>query len=599
MVVVLVRAAQVVPIPCMSEAEVESEEVVVTQAERRTYRTGRSSERSAAGILRAAALSGALFASCAQAQNALGDGTGLANPLDVYQQQLRSESRTDQFRRENAFREAIVTGRAVGGSAFRGDVGYGSGTEFRGELGSDANYAFRRDSALSGVAAQGISGAQALQYQFSLSTGSPMPSGFAGNGVYARPGGFSPSLSMQPSAMGVQRFAESSAIQSVPLANRSFSELAAAGESLRAEARDLRSISGLLGQRSLGPSTLQTIETGLGRPSYQIEVSPISGVRTREVLSPLVVGQSGRLAETPSASRVPSNSPGSLSMVNRMTVERPDLAVEPSRPVTGPDGQVLQPDLDAPQPADPARPGDPTQPADRPEGFDPLAPMQPEQPLDQIESPVMDPARFMMPSARMDEIRRRLVGEPPEDENPMLSPEEAELLGDLPMVEELVVRSEGLAENPAYALHMARGQELLAEGMYFDAEERFVTALSIRPEDPTALIGRTHAQLGAGLLLSAASNLRSVFQANPEIVGVRYAKGLLPKTSRLETMLNELTFARSLPPAGAGLLRAYVGYQYQDAALLSKGLEELAAGDQADKALAELLGAVWRVSEQP
>jgi hypothetical protein len=82
-------------------------------------------------------------------------------------------------------------------------------------------------------------------------------------------------------------------------------------------------------------------------------------------------------------------------------------------------------------------------------------------------------------------------------------------------------------------------------------------------------------------------------------VGVRYAKGLLPKTSRLETMLNELTFARSLPPAGAGLLRAYVGYQYQDAQLLARGLEELAAGDQADKALAELLGAVWRVSEQP
>lgn len=238
------------------------------QADRRTPRCVGSLGMSAAGILRAAALSGALLASCAQAQNALGDGTGLANPLDVYQQQLRSESRTDQFRRENAFREAIVTGRAVGGSAFRGDVGYGSGTEFRGELGSDANYAFRRDSALSGVAAQGISGAQALQYQFSLSTGSPMPSGFGGTGVYSRPGGFSPSLSMQPTAMGVQRFSESHSIQSVPLANRSFAELAAAGEGLRAEARDLRSISGLLGQRSFGPSTLQTIETGLDRRAH-------------------------------------------------------------------------------------------------------------------------------------------------------------------------------------------------------------------------------------------------------------------------------------------------------------------------------------------
>ena len=120
------------------------------------------------------------------AQNALGDGTGLANPLDVYQQQLRSESRTDTFLRERQFQDAIVTGRAAGGLSFQGDLGYGSALEFRGELGSDVTYAFRRDSAISGIAAQGVSGTDALRFQFALSTGSALPPGFRTRPISSR-----------------------------------------------------------------------------------------------------------------------------------------------------------------------------------------------------------------------------------------------------------------------------------------------------------------------------------------------------------------------------------------------------------------------------
>src|SRR5207248_1554768 len=87
------------------------------------------------------------------------------------------------------------------------------------------------------------------------------------------------------------------------------------------------------------------------------------------------------------------------------------------------------------------------------------------------------------------------------------------------------------AARPA-AEPMTAAQRLLSQGRLFDAEERCSRALSMRPGDIAGSVGRIHAQIGAGMLLSASVNLRSLLAEHPEIAGVKYAAELLPAKDR-------------------------------------------------------------------
>ena len=115
-----------------------------------------------------------------------------------------------------------------------------------------------------------------------------------------------------------------------------------------------------------------------------------------------------------------------------------------------------------------------------------------------------------------------------------------------------------------YAQHMRAGERLLGDGMWFIAEERFVAALTAKPGDAMAAIGRAHAQLGAGLYLSAAVNLADLLRAYPELAPVRYDAALLPGKERLERIRQQLR-SRSLKDdanaRNAGFLLAYLGFQ--------------------------------------
>jgi hypothetical protein len=127
----------------------------------------------------------------------------------------------------------------------------------------------------------------------------------------------------------------------------------------------------------------------------------------------------------------------------------------------------------------------------------------------------------------------------------------------------------------AYAEHMAEGEKHMASSRYFDAEERFTAALSSKPIDAMAAMGRVHAQLGAGVFISAAMNLRDALAKHPEAIGVRYAPGLLPRPGRIVTIVERLDDLIKNEPErsrDAGLLLAYVGYQTDQPALVDRGL---------------------------
>ena len=155
----------------------------------------------------------------------------------------------------------------------------------------------------------------------------------------------------------------------------------------------------------------------------------------------------------------------------------------------------------------------------------------------------------------------------------------------------------------AYDLHLGRAQEMMKQGRYFEAEQRFTMALAARPRDAIASIGRVHAQLGAGLDLSAAVNLRSFLIEHPEFVAARYEGGMLPGSDRLEAAANRLE-NQLADEEGVGrsresaLLLAYVSFLREDVVSLRLGLARLGEGRAGERdALVPLLRAVWLDSE--
>jgi hypothetical protein len=161
-----------------------------------------------------------------------------------------------------------------------------------------------------------------------------------------------------------------------------------------------------------------------------------------------------------------------------------------------------------------------------------------------------------------------------------------------------------------FAEHMATGEKLLGEERYFDAEERFALALSIKPGDVNAQAARIHAQMGAGLYLSAAFNLRSLLTANPEVAAIRFTGATVPNAERLASLAADLrgkiavADARKEDPlASDGLMLAYIGHQVQNTVLVREGLDVMKRGTRSkaeqatvtadQSALLELLETVW------
>lgn len=163
------------------------------------------------------------------------------------------------------------------------------------------------------------------------------------------------------------------------------------------------------------------------------------------------------------------------------------------------------------------------------------------------------------------------------------------------------LRTPSVADNLVYAENMAAGQAFLAEGRYFDAEERFVRAAAAIPGDAMAAVGRIHAQIGAGLYMSASMNLRTLLSLRPELVATRYASELLPSAQRWAEIEGQLRSRAGGEDPGAAraasLLLAYLGYQMSDSDSVRDGLQALRDTAELDvpseAAFVELLTQVW------
>jgi len=482
------------------------------------------------------------WAAPAAGQDALGDGRGLENDLSNYPDGRPPARRSiaDEIR----FRNAMVTGNVPAGASFRGDVGYTSPFEFRGELASDDFFAFRRDSLYSGLGGIGIRGTEGVQYQFAMTTGSAPPRGLTGDLRITRDE--PPVGSWTPSGT------ESDPISRAP----DF------GDSMLT---NMRSTSTYLTNAWLQPELLmeQKLPTG---DTIGIEASSLRGVQ---------IIRFGDKPRSPLATPT-LNASDSADATEPRDLTAPSLAT-PFDAVFDRMHETTE------QPAQPEEEGTPST-------------------LDTFEQRVQD-------------LQEQLQGRPPEtpvkpddneedqsDRSIRLDPETMRVIRESGgKIETLIAGAP--TGGDLYAEHMARGQEMLGEERFFDAEARFVAAMGLRPNDPAAAVGRMHAQLGAGMLESAAINLRQLLIEHPRLAGVKYAPTLLPPAKRLEELkelIRERAGKLSRLEGQAGLLLAYIGFQTDDEQALTDGLdmvvkvdrETIAAGGKPDP-VAALVLEIW------
>lgn len=154
-------------------------------------------------------------------------------------------------------------------------------------------------------------------------------------------------------------------------------------------------------------------------------------------------------------------------------------------------------------------------------------------------------------------------------------------------VKPIKLSPEGATAGPvaAYDLTMAKAEQSLKSGRYLEAAETYQAALGLKPEDPLALVGRAHAEFGAGFYTTAAYDLKFVFIRKPEMVSVRYDVASFIPAQRQEFLmedLQKLTVKKESADA-ASFLYCYLCYQTGRTTALQTELKKWSERDSRDE----------------
>lgn len=574
------------------------------------------------------------FASPALGQNALGDGTALDRNLQVGSG--GKNTRVRDVEAQARYNNAVVTGNVPFGRGLRsgrgafGEVNYGSSSLFRFEL----------DSYASALAGRGVSATDSLRYQFALATGQYVPEVLGATGAIYRPG-VSASTAL-PASTALRATSDYLAAQALrpsvagyrtgrdgTIFSATASPLLGVGWiKMQDPARRTDRQLDTLAQPNLGAPSLSTLPTTGNVPKDTIPGMPEGyqpknrlGSAVFSGLEPAAAGMATPLQASSARLNSRVNDESGRIVTRSTEHERLVRAIETAYKPYDPTAKTTDPDTAETTDDTEAKPSDPNAPRDtlgkpipswereindlrerlRKRGITPSTPDNPDEPTDQPA----EPGQQGRPSPNDPKT------DPKQDTkaNPSLVYQAKALGLDVKTVQALrdagvrldKLTADGVSQNPSYQRHMTAGQELLADGRYFDAEDRFLRALAASPGDPMAAVGRMHAQLGGGLYLSAALNLRQLFVENPEMVAAKYAGALLPsaeRTARIADQLRtEIANDDSALGRDAALLLAYLGHVTGDAAMAAEGLktlEERTGEDEtADQTLIMLLKSVW------
>jgi len=548
-------------------------------------------------------------------QNALGDGTALDRNL-----QVGSGGRNTRVRDIDSairFNEAVISGAAGRGKSFHGNTAYSPSRDFSVSLPSNDLYTFRRDSSQSLLGGMGVRASDAIRYQFSASTGEALPSALAGGlGIVPRTfsSGIGPISSTASSSLrSTADYLTSQALRPTLVGYRADDN----GSVYTATASPLLGVTWYPLEQNQGLSA--NLSANAPRPG-QPAPTPLGGVPRPMGLSglestaaglPSPVDMAGSKRERLSAS--PGQATGAVPVRSESYTRVIDAFQESYSQRTGTQraadplaaedpGAAWRTDLNRLR--ETLRGDDGTRRDSRvPTRANPTAPTPPAvTPAEGAEQPAAPTREGPM---RIPGIDVDTMIAPPKKEGPkgedFLSQEMVDILRNSGVRIDTLRPASPTVDQAAYAGHMQAGQQAIADGRFFDAEDRFARAMSAMPSDPMAAVGRVHAQLGAGLYLSAANNFRSLIKNHPELANAKFNAALVPGEERSKTIAEQLRIevanAGTRLSRDSALLLGYLGRLRSDSAMQKEGLvawkERIPADDTPELALQELLSKVW------
>ncbi len=563
------------------------------------------------------------------------------------------------------FRNSVIYGNAGGGLAFQGSIPYTAPDEFRGKLQSDALYAFRRDSFYSSVANSGVRSGDALAYRRSLTIGGQRPQGVEGSLSVPRSGtprAFNPASYGTPGQGAIGRSVSDYGLPSLGGAGNMVRR-SAAGASQTSQS----TLSQLKASALQNATGVQTRSGLYSQDDYNLTGDNLQGRMSNYVPQ---LGTSDDLMSQRSlkAADTLRQQTERISAAAAKAQNADQAGAQPAGPARASGGPVSS--IPAPAMGQTNTTYDelrqriqkllPAQPADTPGSGPASGANTPNTPAS-LRGPATGPSAAMLDfQKQISDLSDTLRGDAARvnlgatarsrlglalteggaagtgvktgtDANaPATRPFERVTLGPdgqpLPSNERLgptidpktlqIIRSAGAtvdtfipggaARRELYGESMEAGQQALAQGRYFDAEERFARANAMRRGDTTSTVGMLHSQIGSGMVLSAGRTLRNLIADHPEITAMRYAENLRPSAARtaeiVERLRTNIAGATRMRRDSA-LLLAYVGYQGGDRAMVTEGLDALAKIDADERAadptsasdarLVELLRGVW------
>eukprot|EP00752_Nemacystus_decipiens_P013649 g12102.t1 len=536
-------------------------------------------------------------------------------------------------------RNLLVTGNVAGGRAFQGSVGYTAAGSFQGSLGSDSLFNFRRDSVFSSANAGGFN-YRASQvgdrvvvtrpsdnltgYRVSDGNGLSTRTAYdprsgvvtfrqAGGGLVAVSGFDSPdSLRNTGSSLGLVRTPTGFvSVDASPLTGIRYNPLDAAAPAQTRPNTDLPEVP----NRTNDPKDDEQADPDLNDPTAFSDALRIDGQYqpdlTQDALAqrqlrqdPLAISlgtqvQSQMAQQLAGQEPLQGNTPDAQAMSLRERVfGKGAIAQDTNQPPKAPENPYDKLLADILARAEGNAP-------EREQSDEPAEDNRPEwqKIFDEPEQAVLD-AKLQAREAAM-RIALGLVDEegnidyetelPTIDADSQLGQLLDDLSYDLPRVQTLA----GEDANRINKL-MSRGEQELKDGRYIVAESIYRQILREKGKDPLAKAGLIHSQMGAGMIRSAALNLRGLFADHPELIALRYDDNLLPETERLRWLQNRLQkmIGEDIHGAAPGLVLAYLGYQLEAKPLIEYGLN-VAESEAPRDPLMPVVRKIWLQADVP
>lgn len=559
-----------------------------------------------------------------------------------------------------AARNLLITGNVAGGRAFRGQINYTNPGAFRGNLQSDSLFSFTRDSAYSALGNQGL-GSGSYGDRVIVTRPSTSVPGYNRNLRYS--GQYDPSanvLSYRDSSGGLISVTGVSGLadvqQHLSRNNRSLGLVNTPGGVFSVDASPLTGIrfnaldanTGLrtnLRQNNAGSNNIQRPPQPPTEEEAELERQQDRSLNyNRRIEGTYQQAETDldrlglNLPEDPLAIDLGTQvqSAMALKLAGRTDNNIPNTQAQSIRErVFGPNAQQQEQDQDPNQPG--ARPQPPSAPEDPYKKLiadilaqaeqveeDPDAGSQGEQDQDAQGQDAEDdgsqqpdwkkifeaPKQEERKATRMlrEEAVRRALNMVDEEGNvdfdtPLPGVDDDSELGkllddlsyDLPRMQTLAGDNENRITNL-----MTKAEQVLKEGRYLIAENYYRQVVNEKPKDPLAKAGMIHSQMGAGMIRSAAFNLRGLFSDHPELIALRYDAELMPETERLRWLQNRLQKMIGEGDRGGdpGLVLAYLGYQLEAKPLVEFGLDHAQSKAPRDP-LMPLLRRIWIKGETP